>query len=107
MMRRPGASHPLAEGADYTHCPTGEDTDWRAQARCRDYDPDIFHPEGKTELQRRSLAAISICNRCPVMIACRNWALTKGEKFGVWGGMSEIDREEFWTGHRRHYPRSA
>jgi WhiB family redox-sensing transcriptional regulator len=97
---------PAAEGADYTECPTGESTDWRAQARCRDYDPEVFYPFG-TELQAKSAEAIHVCHQCPVEIECRNWALTHGERFGVWGGMSEIDREEFWTGHRRHFPRSA
>jgi WhiB family redox-sensing transcriptional regulator len=103
---KPGALRPLAEGANYTRAPAAETTDWRAQARCRDYEPELFYPFG-TELQAKSAPAIRICNQCAVRTECRDWAMSHGELFGVWGGLSEIDREALRTGHRRHYPRTA
>jgi WhiB family redox-sensing transcriptional regulator len=94
-----------AEGANYTRVPGIEDTDWQARALCRDHDPEIFHPQG-IQLQAKSMEAIRICHECPVEKICGEWALAKGEKFGVWGGMSEIDRDALIRGQRRrHYYR--
>ncbi|MBA3652865.1 MAG: WhiB family transcriptional regulator [Actinobacteria bacterium] len=38
------------------------------------------------------------CRRCPVRDECLAFALEGGEKFGVWGGVSERDRRHL----RRH-----
>ncbi|MFD7007886.1 WhiB family transcriptional regulator [Rhodococcus jostii] len=34
-----------------------------------------------------------MCSQCPVRQACRDHALTARELFGIWGGMSEEDRD--------------
>jgi WhiB family redox-sensing transcriptional regulator len=34
----------------------------------------------------------SICRECGVRDACLEFAITTGEKFGIWGGMSERER---------------
>jgi WhiB family redox-sensing transcriptional regulator len=65
--------------------PTG---DWRDDALCQQVDPELFYPEkgGTAE------PAKSICRSCDVRPECLEYALSLGEAFGVWGGMSEKDR---------------
>ena len=38
-------------------------------------------------------AAKAVCNSCPVMMQCREQALAIREPYGVWGGLSEEERE--------------
>ena len=41
----------------------------------------------------REAAAKAVCASCPVLTECAAHALTVREPYGVWGGMSEDDRE--------------
>jgi WhiB family redox-sensing transcriptional regulator len=69
--------------------------DWRAVARCRTADPDLFfHPDGERAGARtdRMNRAKQVCNACPVTRQCADHALDTREGFGVWGGMSEDER---------------
>ena len=64
---------------------------------CRDADLGLFFGpanamEGTAERRRRLLEAKRICEQCPVLAVCRRYALENGEKFGVWGGLSESER---------------
>jgi WhiB family redox-sensing transcriptional regulator len=34
-----------------------------------------------------------MCRRCPVMAQCRAHALEVGEPYGIWGGLSESERD--------------
>jgi WhiB family redox-sensing transcriptional regulator len=34
-----------------------------------------------------------MCRRCPVIDECRSHALEVGEPYGVWGGLSESERD--------------
>lgn len=61
---------------------------WQQQAECRD-NPDLQFP-GKDEYAIE--AAKKVCRRCPVQMQCLQWALEKGEEFGVWGATSERER---------------
>ena len=36
--------------------------------------------------------AKEVCQRCPVMDLCREFALQTREPFGVWGGLAEAER---------------
>lgn len=36
--------------------------------------------------------AKTACGRCPVKNECLEFALSNGEKFGIWGGASERER---------------
>jgi Zn finger protein HypA/HybF involved in hydrogenase expression len=40
--------------------------------------------------------AKACCKRCPLLIRCRNWALSRpvAEVHGVWGGMTQYEREQ-------------
>jgi len=70
-------------------------SDWRKHAACRDHDPELWFPpsDAPSELVDAQVAtAKAICAGCPVLHSCRSWALETGERFGVWGGMSEAER---------------
>ena len=70
--------------------------EWQLQGACRGKDTDLFfHPEGERGPSRsnREAAAKAVCGRCPVMLACRAHALAAREPYGIWGGMSEHERE--------------
>jgi WhiB family redox-sensing transcriptional regulator len=41
---------------------------------------------------RREARAKDMCRRCPVEQRCRAHALTVGEPYGLWGGLSESER---------------
>ncbi|MGW4336382.1 WhiB family transcriptional regulator [Rhodococcus koreensis] len=75
--------------------PRTDQWDWQLQARCRYLDPDVFFArdnETKPARIRRERAAREICDECPVQVMCRDYALSVGEPYGVWGGTSEADR---------------
>lgn len=84
--------------ADLGHLPgpVADLWEWQYEGRCRSIDTDVFyHPEGERGAARRlrETAAKEICAACPVVAACRAHALTTRETFGVWGGMTEDERE--------------
>ncbi len=56
----------------------------------------MFFPpdqERTTGRRQREKVAKAICMHCPVIVQCLTHALTVGEQFGVWGGMSAPERE--------------
>lgn len=68
---------------------------WMSDAACRHViDPDIFFPAGHTGPATVEIrAAKAICADCPVLGECRDWALgSKQAAYGVWGGLTEIER---------------
>lgn len=69
--------------------------DWRRQGRCR-FEPFalFFPPDGETGEQRdmRERRAKKVCAACPVIDQCGEYALTRPERYGIWGGMTPDDR---------------
>lgn len=81
--------------------PNADLWDWQLRGRCRTVDPSLFfHPEGERGTTRaaRDDAAKAVCATCPVLRQCATHALAVREPYGVWGGMSEDDRELIYTG---------
>ena len=76
--------------------------DWQLAARCRGRDYPLFHPHVEREPMRseREAAAKQVCAHCPVKRECLDHALESGEPYGVWGGMSEGEREVLLHGPR-------
>lgn len=70
--------------------PTDEPLDWQDFANCTGVDPDLFFP-GRGESTREAKA---VCRGCSVRADCLEYALANGEKFGIWGGMSERERRK-------------
>ena len=78
--------------------------DWRHDAACRDSDPELFFPIGNIGPALAQIEdAKKICQICPVMTDCLQWALETGQEAGVWGGASEDERRAM----RRRSHRSA
>jgi WhiB family redox-sensing transcriptional regulator len=62
---------------------------WRDQAACNDPAvADLFYPDRGGDIR----TAKRICQGCPVRQPCLDYALERGERFGVWGGLSERER---------------
>lgn len=64
------------------------DTSWQASSNCLGVDPDLFFPERGASTKE----AKEVCRGCIVREDCLEFALNNGEKFGIWGGMSERER---------------
>ena len=65
-----------------------EDRGWQARANCMGVDPDLFFPERGASTRE----AKEVCRGCVVREDCLEFAIANGEKFGIWGGMSERER---------------
>jgi WhiB family transcriptional regulator, redox-sensing transcriptional regulator len=81
--------------------PIADIWEWQLQGACRAADPDLFfHPEGERgpRRTRRDEAARAVCAGCPVLGQCRDHALAVREPYGVWGGLTEDDREAVYAG---------
>ena len=61
---------------------------WQDYANCRGADADLFFPERGASTRK----AKAICNACEVREESLSFAINNGEKFGIWGGMSERER---------------
>jgi WhiB family transcriptional regulator, redox-sensing transcriptional regulator len=70
--------------------------DWQLLARCRGADPSMFfHADGERGLKRRrrERKAKAFCAGCPVLMQCREHSLAAQEPFGIWGGLTEAERD--------------
>ncbi len=61
---------------------------WQDLAHCQGVDPELFFPERGES----SKEAKAVCLGCVVKVDCLEYALQNGEKFGIWGGLSERER---------------
>lgn len=75
------------------------DTDarWQDRAACKGMDPTIFfgpeHAENVKEKRDREDAAKEVCMTCPVKHDCLEYALEAREAYGIWGGLTELERK--------------
>ena len=84
--------------------PDADRWDWQLRAACRGEDPNLFfHPEGERGAAReaREQAARAICARCPVVRQCAEHALAVREPYGIWGDLTEENREQIWAMSRQ------
>ena len=80
--------------------PIADTWEWQFQGLCRGEDPEaFFFPDGERGQARakREARAKAICAACPVLQQCATHALTVREPYGIWGGMSEDDRERVYA----------
>jgi WhiB family transcriptional regulator, redox-sensing transcriptional regulator len=70
--------------------------DWQLDALCRGNHAYLFFPpstfERKDERERREMKAKAICGVCPVRQPCSEHAIQIREPFGIWGGLTEVER---------------
>ena len=81
--------------SEFTAVTYPADPDWPQRGACRGRDTAMFFsPDGERSSARirREQRAKQLCEACPVRIECREHALTTGEAYGIWGGMTENDR---------------
>lgn len=69
---------------------------WRADAACQGATAGHFYPpsitETRDERRRREDAARALCGQCPVQVSCLEYALYVHEPYGIWGGLTEVER---------------
>lgn len=82
---------------------------WQEGGACRKVDPTLFfHPQNERGSARisRDRSAKAVCARCAVRLECADYAIRAREPYGVWGGLSEEDRERIYRRlDSRNYPR--
>lgn len=82
--------------------------DWQMEGLCRGKSSAVFfHPDNERgpDRVRREERAKAVCLTCPVLERCRQHALDVEEPFGIWGGMTEGEREQIIAARRGRSPR--
>jgi WhiB family redox-sensing transcriptional regulator len=67
---------------------------WWAEAACRVAPLEItwFPSPRDADL---AAAAKAVCDTCPALSACREWAIAQGPPlYGIWGGLTENERHQ-------------
>lgn len=73
--------------------------DWRLLGSCRSHDPELFFPASESSFFAAQIAeAKQVCVGCPVLSVCRQHALSTSEPYGIWGALTESERNSI----RRH-----
>ena len=70
---------------------------WRKQGACQGLDPAVFYPSTEEEAED----AKAVCAQCQVQAKCLEYALSRREKDGVWGGATERERRRVLRRRRR------
>ena len=64
--------------------------DWWKRAACAGVGPDVFfEPDPEAEQ-----AAKAICASCTTAHECRDWAIAHRISFGIFGGLTALERAE-------------
>jgi len=91
---------------------------WAYKAECVNVDPLVFFPiivddAGEEQIDDGTIwerfgdtseyynEARSICDRCPVRFECLEHAMETKERFGMWGGLTPIERRRIERNDRR------
>jgi len=72
----------------------GPRPEWMQRGLCAQpdaYNSDLWFPEN-TGPQGR--IAKAVCRQCPVRDQCLDYAISNGEKYGIWAGTSERKRRD-------------
>lgn len=64
---------------------------WK-DAACAGKDTEMFFPEAGKEFLRRVGEAKAVCNKCPIVADCLNWAIENDEQ-GIWGASTYEERK--------------
>jgi WhiB family transcriptional regulator, redox-sensing transcriptional regulator len=72
------------------------DTIWREEAACLRHPSVLFFgledAEATSDRRMREEHAKEICSGCNVRVECLDYALTMREPYGIWGGLTELER---------------
>lgn len=67
---------------------TSERPAWWRYGECNGLDPDLFFPQQGGD----TVGARKVCASCPVRRQCLEYALANNEHWGIWGGLTEMER---------------
>ena len=74
----------------------GEGTSWQERAACLPYPSVLFFglddAETTHEKRAREREAKLVCSRCLVRNECLQHAIEAREQYGIWGGLTEMER---------------
>jgi WhiB family transcriptional regulator, redox-sensing transcriptional regulator len=70
---------------------------WVSEAACRGVNPDLFFADNGNFNGKKTKAALEICEGCPAVTSCLEWALESGDQYAILGGMTPTQRQR----HRR------
>ena len=81
--------------------------DWRERAACRQYDPEWWFAYEKDSVsQATARRALDICRTlCPVRQECLEFAEREPERYGIWGGLTDVERNNARAAKRQVKPR--
>lgn len=65
---------------------------WQQRSLCRGVEPEVFFPVSEEDAWR----AKEICAACMVREECLAYSLTNRERYGVWGGITEKERQDMF-----------
>ncbi len=74
-----------------------EEYAWMLRAKCRGISPTEFFPSDGVGVE----VAQHICDGCPVVSECLEYALENRIEHGVWGGASERERRRILRRRRQ------
>lgn len=67
---------------------------WWDAAACRNADPELFFPISATAVSANDVRrAKQVCASCPVSSPCLSYALTHRQEQGIWGGLTDEERQ--------------
>lgn len=74
-----------------------DELEWRESAACLPHPAVLFFGmddnESASERRTREDEAKSICATCVVRTECLEYALDMREPYGIWGGLTELERK--------------
>lgn len=70
--------------------PRSDELHWMTEALCTQVPADVFFPEKGQSADD----ALMICEDCSVQFDCLQYAVETGQRFGIWGGMTERERRK-------------
>ena len=59
---------------------------------CATTDPELYYPPKGLQASVEIRMAKMLCERCPVKSECLTYAVTAGEIYGIWGGLTANER---------------
>lgn len=85
------------------------DESWRENAKCRGMDTEMFYPPREKDTYKEIAdKAKAICfgkdgkPECPVRKECLTYAVDTDNIYGIWGGMSNRERNALVRKAKRH-----
>ncbi|MGH3185586.1 MAG: WhiB family transcriptional regulator [Streptosporangiaceae bacterium] len=97
MKRPPNVPLPLPY-LDRTTVARLIEGNWWMRAACQSSDPDLFFPVSSTGKSLEQVdEAKAVCARCLVRRQCLVFALQTRQVHGIWGGLTEEERNQTAT----------